>query len=182
MRASLAAALTGLIFLAACQQNPPPQTVAPPPAHRFTLTDQYGKGITVGQNGGMPTALYFGFAHCKDICPQTLARLGRARSKAGLTASQLRIVMVTVDPHRDTPAKLKAFIDRVGVQAYALTGSSTALHSVYRNYGVVIAPQKNDLSHTDYIYLIDAHGRLPDLASPSTPANALAEKLRKLVD
>ncbi len=130
----------------------------------------------------MPTALFFGFTHCKDVCPQTLSLLGTARSKAGLNAGNLAIVMVTVDPARDTPAVLKQFVATRHVQAEALTGSSLQMHGVYRSYGVVIYPQKSDLSHTDYIYLIDAKARLREALSPQEAPGTVALHLRKLVD
>lgn len=155
---------------------------APPPAHVFTLADQNGKRVTIGNNGGTPTALYFGFAHCKDICPQTLQRLVHARAQAHLLPSQLRVAMVTVDPAHDTPVALAAFLRKTRVDAIALTGSLRQLHPVYRSYGVVIEPQKGgDLGHTDYVYLIDRQGELVNALPPQTALSKVATELRRLV-
>lgn len=151
-----------------------------PPAHVFTLTDQNGRRVTVGQRNGEPTALYFGFAHCKDVCPQTLERLNAARKKAGLSPDQVRIVMVTVDPARDTPAKLKKFLGKTQVQAVALTGPAKQLRGVYREYGVIVQPAAHDIGHTDYVYLINRAGRLTGALSPQTAVADIAQRLRTL--
>ncbi|HET7813298.1 MAG TPA: SCO family protein [Candidatus Baltobacteraceae bacterium] len=180
MRFAIAAAAVCLAFSACAQPSNVEHTAVAPPAYRFTLPDQNGKPVTVGQPNA-PAALYFGFTHCKDICPQTIQKIERARKLAHLTPQQLRIVMVTVDPARDTRDALKAFIAKTGVDASALTGTSRQLHSIYRAYGVVIAPQKGgDLGHTDYVYLIDHNGRLPQVFSSDTAANAVAQRLSRL--
>ena len=152
------------------------------PAARFTLTDQHGSAYTLGENRGQAVALYFGFSHCKDVCPQTLALLGKARTQAHLTPGRLRIVMVTVDPARDTPSALAAFIKRVGVQATALTGTRAQLQRVYKAYGVDVEPQKDDIGHTDMIYVIDAAGRLREVFGPDMPLHAVADDLEAIVD
>lgn len=180
---SLRAVAVLLALTAACShQSAVEKKLVVPPAHSFTLRDQNGSNVTVGVAGPGATALYFGFAHCKDVCPQTLAMLGRARALAGLNPQQLRIVMVTVDPAHDTPALLKAFVQKTGVQALALTGTNLQLHGVYRAYGVVIEPQKNDLGHTDYVYLIDRHAGLSAVVSPQTAPNTVARQLRNLLN
>lgn len=176
------AAAAALLLLAACSSPPAVTRVTLQPAHPFTLSDQNGKRVTVGRSGEIPAAVYFGFAHCKDICPQTIERLGRARSDAGLTPAQVRIVMVSVDPARDTPAALKRFIAKTGVDAQALTGSLRALHPIYKAYGIVIFPDRTgDLTHTDYVYLIDRQGRLASAVTSTTPMSAVARSLKSLV-
>jgi protein SCO1/2 len=172
--------------LAACASHAQPlhgtELSPAKPAARFTLTDQRGATYTLGENRGQAIALYFGFSHCKDVCPQTLALLGKARTQAHLTPEKLRIVMVTVDPARDTPPALAAFVKRVGVQATALTGTRSQLQSVYKAYGVDVEPQKNDIGHTDMIYIIDANGRLREVFGPDMPLHAVADDLRAIVD
>ena len=154
----------------------------PPQAHDFTLTDQHGRAYSLAQSRGQAVALYFGFAHCADVCPQTLALLGKARSRAGLTPQQLRIVMVTVDPSRDKGAALQRFFDKVGVQATGLSGARAQLQPVYKAYGIGIQRQKHDIGHTDTIFLIDAQGRLRELLDPSAAPSAVAADLRAIVD
>jgi protein SCO1/2 len=173
------------LTLAACAARAPLHGTVfaqPPPAHEFTLLDQNDRPYALSNSRGQAVALYFGFTHCKDVCPQTLALLGKARAAAGLTPNQLRIVMVTVDPHRDSAQAIQRFFRRVGVQATGLHGSPENLRAVYREYGIGVQPEKNDIGHTDGIFLIDARGRMRELLDPQTPLNAVAADLRAIVD
>lgn len=182
MKLAIAAAAACLLLSACGQPSNVQKTSTAPQAYRFTLTDQDGKRVTVGQPDA-PAALYFGFTHCKDVCPQTMQKLERARKIAHLTPQQLRIVMVTVDPAQDTRAALKAFVTKTGADAFALTGSLKQLHPIYRAYGVVIAspaPKTGDIGHTDYVYLIDHNGRLAQVFGAQTAANAVAQRLLRL--
>lgn len=157
--------------------------VTPPrPARAFTLIDQGGHAFTLSGERGSAVALYFGFTHCKDICPQTLALLGNARTQSGLTPEQLRIVMVTVDPKHDTGAAMRTFFSRIGVQATGLTGTPAQLHAIYRAYGIAVEPQKHDIAHSDAIFLIGPGGMLQELLDPRTPVNAVAQDLRAVVE
>jgi protein SCO1 len=185
-RVAICIALAFLVLAtAACAHRPAlhgTALVPPPLAQDFSLSDQYGKPYSLAQSRGHTVALYFGFAHCDDVCPQTLALLGKAREAAGLTPHDARIVMVTVDPARDSAKALQAFIRKVGVQATALRGSPAQLRPIYRAYGVVVKPQKNDIVHTDTIFLIDGKGHIREILDPQTPLNDVAADLRAIVD
>jgi protein SCO1/2 len=158
------------------------QLLPPKPAAAFTLTDQDGRPFTLAQMRGQAVALYFGFTHCADVCPQTLALLGKARERAGLTPRQLRIVMISVDPRRDSPRALRAFFRKIGVQATGLVGSPSEMRRVYHDYGIAVEPQKNDIAHTDTVFLIDAQGRIRELLDPQTALKDVAADLRAIVD
>ncbi len=172
------------ICAASCAAAPPRHGTVlrpPAPAHRFVLTDQSGAAFALGARADRSTALYFGFTHCRDVCPQTLRKLAAARSRAGLTPLQLQIVMVTVDPKRDTPAAMRAFFSTLHVRARGLTGTPLALARVYRAYGAAVEPQHGDIGHTSSIYLLDNDGRLCELLPPSASTAAIADDLRALV-
>ncbi len=154
----------------------------PQPAHRFTLEAQDGSPYVLAESGHQPAALYFGFTHCKDICPQTLAKLGKARTRAGLSPQQFPIVMVTIDPARDTRAAMKTFFAKTGVQGIGLMGSRAQLAPVYQAYGVAIKPEKDDIGHTDYVYLLDREGRLAELISPQMSIQDIADDMRATVE
>jgi protein SCO1/2 len=170
--------------LAACSQQPalhgtplnPPQ-----PAKSFTLIDQNGAQFSLAAQRGRAVALYFGFTHCRDVCPQTLAKLAKARERDGLTNAQLAIVMITVDRRHDSRAALRAFIRKIGASAIGLTGSETTLRHVYRDYGIEVKPESGDVLHTDTIFLIDSGGRLRELLDPGTPLEDIAADLRAVV-
>lgn len=181
------AAIVLLLFAGACSGRPAPQLhgmqLSPPqPAAPITLTDENAARFSLAQTRGQAVALYFGFTHCRDVCPQTLALLGKAREKAGLTPAQLRIVMVTVDPKRDSPAALRAFFRRNGVQATGLTGTAADLRRAYAAYGIGVQRQSRDLAHTDTIFLIDRHGRIFETLVPETPAKDVAADMRAVLD
>jgi protein SCO1/2 len=187
MQAQVALLLAALFALSACGPHAAPalhgtQLVPAQPASNFTLTDQDGEPFSLAQARGQAVALYFGFTHCKDVCPQTLALLGKAREKAHLQPAQERIVMITVDPRHDSPAALRAFFRHVGVEATGLTGTPSQLQSIYRAYGIAIQPQKGDIVHTDVIFLIDANGRIVETLAPETPLKDVAADLRSVLD
>jgi protein SCO1/2 len=179
--------LAALTMLAACSPHvkTPLHGMQLSPAQaapNFTLTDQRGKPFSLAQTRGEAVALYFGFTHCKDVCPQTLALLGKARDKARITPQQLRIVMVSVDPRHDTPAALRAFFARVGVDATGLTGTPAQLARVWHAYGIGVQPQKHDIAHTDAIFLIDPRGRIVETLVPQSPLKDVAADLRSVLD
>src|SRR5487761_2747553 len=149
------------------------------PAPNFTLVDQNGHQFSLARQRGNVVALYFGFTHCADICPATLAELGKARQASGV-ASHVRILLVSVDPTHDTPAALRAFIAKIGVRATGLTGTKSQLVRVWKAYGVSVEPNGSDVGHSDYIYFIDPRGRLRAVASTSEPLSHLSANLRNL--
>lgn len=183
----LLASLGAAIALAGCAAHAPAQLhgmqLSPPqPAANFTLTDQNGKRFSLAQTRGEEVALYFGFTHCQDVCPQTLALLGKARRNAGLTPEKMRIVMVSVDPRRDSPAALRAFFTRIGVQATGLTGTARQLARVYHAYGIATQQQKDDIAHTDTVFLIDPQGRIVETLVPGMLLKDVAADLRSVLD
>lgn len=180
-------ALCTIVALAACASHASAplhgmQLTPPERAKNFELTDQNGEAFSLAQSRGQAVLLYFGFTHCADICPQTLALLGRARADAGLTPAQVRIVMVTVDPRRDSPGALRAFFKKIGVDATGLTGTPAALKAVYRAYGIGVEPQKKDIAHSDLIFLIDPQGRIRETLAPESSLKDVAADLRAVVD
>lgn len=187
MQVQLKAALGLLFALAACAPHTRApmhgtQLAPPQPAANFTLTDQDGEHFSLAQARGQAVALYFGFTKCKDVCPQTLALLGKARARARLSPAQVRIVMVSVDPAHDSPQALRAFFARVGVEATGLTGTPAELRRVYRAYGIGVMPQKDDIAHTDVIFLIDANGRIVETLAPEVSLKDVAADLRSVLD
>ncbi|HZZ64589.1 MAG TPA: SCO family protein [Candidatus Baltobacteraceae bacterium] len=172
------------LALQACATHRPlhgTEISATQPERAFVLTDQRGRPSTLGGPSGHFTALYFGFTHCADVCPQTLAALANARSRAGIADSQLKIVMVTVDPARDTPKAMRAFLAKLHVRALGLTGSKKQLQHVYRQYGVAVVPEKDDIIHSDDVYLLDRQGRLRELIHASAGAGEIAQDLQTVI-
>lgn len=135
-------------------------------ASAFRGTDHTGRpfAFAPGQRG-KTTALFFGFTHCPNICPLSLAYLDKVR--AALPPEQRRqfeVIMVSVDPARDTPARLGAYVTYFG-QARGVNVPAAALGAVARAYGVGyqkagLGADDYQINHTTATYLIDARGRL----------------------
>ena len=91
------------------------------PALEFTLTRDDGQSVTQKSYLGEPVLLYFGYTHCRDVCPTTLADLATAIKQLGPDANQVRVLFVSVDPARDTPAVLKSYVNVFGPWFVGLT-------------------------------------------------------------
>lgn len=140
---------------------------ARPPAPDIRATDQNGKPFSLASLRGREVALFFGFTHCPDICPLTMNYLQKTR--AALPPAQrdnVRVVFVSLDPARDTPAKLKDYVGFFGPGVTGLNIPEPALSGVAKSYGVgyqkasVRSANDYQINHTAATYLIDPQGRL----------------------
>src|SRR4030067_2588401 len=104
----------------------------PVPARDFTLIDQSGKPFTLSQAHGTLVLLFFGYTHCPDVCPITLADFGRIKEQIGATADKVRFVFITTDPDRDTPERIAAYLANFDPAIIGLTGDSATLEMVWR--------------------------------------------------
>ena len=167
MTLRLAFALTSAL-LAGCAQAAAQHftgvAVPPAAAPNFTLTSDTGAPWTLGAQHGKIVALFFGFTHCTDTCPETLAKLAavlRAQPHANA-----EIVFVTIDPQRDTPAVMHAYIRRFsGARIVGLTGTPAQIANVERAYNVWSKPLPDphggsdyDEAHSAFTFLIDRSG------------------------
>lgn len=169
-----------LLVLTACAGSAPALhgTVIDPPRQAAPLEgrDQNGTAFALTSLRGTPAALYFGFTRCKDVCPQTLALLQRARDRAALRADQAKIVFVSVDPRHDTPATMRAFLEHRKLTAIGVVGTPPQAAAAESGYGVAVKPHGDDLLHGDFIYMVDKGGRLRELLHPySTLADISAD-------
>lgn len=138
----------------------PPQTAAV-----FTGTDQLGKPYTFAPQG-KTTALFFGFTHCPNICPLTLSYLQKVREKLPPAQQKdFQVVLVSVDPARDTPAQLKSYMDYFGTGT-GVNVPEPQLGQVARSYGVgyskadIKSKDVYQINHTTATYLIDRTGQI----------------------
>lgn len=176
------AARFAALLLAGCASAPQlhgtplPQRAAPP----FTLTDQNGHAHALRSDAGKVVLLYFGFTHCKDVCPQTLQKLERATRESGLGPG-VTTLFVSVDPARDTTAAMRDFLLRRNSSAVGLTGTLARLRSVWRSYGVDVRAERNDIGHGSSVYVISRDGMLRELLHDDTAVTAIASDLRTIV-
>jgi protein SCO1 len=159
------------------------------PATDFTLRDQNGAAWTLSAQRGKAIALTFGYTHCADTCPATLAKLARIASGLGPRANGFEVAFVTVDPQRDSPAVLRAYLARFGSdRLVGLTGSPSDVAAVERAYYVWAQqiPGKHgghdyDEAHSSAIYLIDANGAIRTLQGDDDSQATLARAIGDLL-
>ncbi|GGO93716.1 SCO family protein [Stakelama pacifica] len=140
---------------------------------------------------GDVTALYFGYTYCPDICPMTLSNMGRALQRMGDAAKNVRVLFVTVDPRRDTPAEVEKYVKAFGPQFVGLTGSEDQLARVAKRYRVAYSvspdpdPAKYEVTHSSALFIFDRHGEarlLENSLSTDKPDIAgVADDLTRLV-
>ncbi|OXE37605.1 MAG: photosynthetic protein synthase I [Phenylobacterium zucineum] len=159
----------------------------PGPGGDFTLTDQTGKVFTQDDLKGKWSAIFFGFTYCPDVCPTTLGVLGRAQGLLGPKAKDFQVVFVSVDPERDTPEKLKAYLDNESFPkgTIGLTGSKDQVAGAARAYRVFFeksgAGSDYLVNHSTATYLMDPKGRfarvLPFGLGPDDTARQISEAM-----
>ena len=129
--------------------------------------------------------LSFGFTHCADTCPATLAKLTRVRRSLG-TSGRIAIAMVSVDPRRDTPAVLHRFVQHFDGRIVGLTGRPAdvaAVESAYHVWaqrlpGKVRGGAGYDVAHSAVIYFIDPSGRIRNISDDDASDGTLANAMR----
>lgn len=136
------------------------------PQEDFTLTDQYGEPFRLADHRGKVVLLFFGYAHCPDICPVTLSNWARVEKKLG-SERGVEFVFVTVDPERDTAEKLREHLAIFSATIRGLTGTEEEMARVYERLGIF--REKRTFSdsamgyvvdHTSTMLLLDREGRV----------------------
>lgn len=187
------AVLAAVFALAACQ--PVPQ---PPPfqatditgaafARDFRLTDHNGRVRTLADFRGKIVAVFFGYTHCPDVCPTTLSDFARALDRLGPQAARVQVVFVTVDPERDTPELLQAFVPAFNPSFLGMYGDEATLRQLAKEYKVVY--QKTSvkgaddylIDHSAGTYVYDPQGRLRLLMPYGSSPEAIAQDLKTLL-
>ena len=155
------------------------------PAPEFRLAGSDGAPLTLARFHGKVVALAFGYSHCGDVCPVTLATLAQARRQLGAQAAGFQVVYVTVDPERDDAAQLKAWLAAFDPSFVGGTGSVPALDAVDKLYGVSVKrmPSANGavFGHSSSVYLIDGQGRLRAMMPYGHAAEDFAHDVRLLM-
>lgn len=183
-RALAIAALLGLTPAAAGAQQ---AAGAGAIGHPFRLAAADGRIVTDRSLIGKVTVMLFGYTNCPDVCPTTLSAASAGAAQLGGAARDVRILFVSVDPGRDTPAVLRAYASAFGPRVTALTGSPRALAETARafraNWSVTRgADGAVAVSHTGLVYLFGRDGRLAKLLPPGAPSARYAVELRRILD
>ncbi|HEY3596032.1 MAG TPA: SCO family protein [Paraburkholderia sp.] len=155
----------------------------------FSLTGDDGKPVTGNTFKGRTSLVYFGYTHCPDVCPETMARLLQVIGKLGPDAQQVRILFITVDPARDTPRALRDYVGAFDAQhARGLTGSSQQIEALAKRYRVAYQMEKRDprgdyeVTHSSAVYIFDSQGHARLLATDHDTPDDIARDLRRIIE
>ncbi len=173
-----------LLTMPGSAPTPPQQTVSQGFGGPFTLVDSRGQPFHSSTLQGKPYALFFGFTHCPDTCPTTLARLVRLRRAVG-GDDAFRIVFVTVDPERDGPKEMAAYSNAFGGPIIGLTGSQAQIDKVKKQFGIYsqkVPTGDGDytVDHTATVLLFDSEGKFVATLSPDEADPMAIAKLKRM--
>jgi protein SCO1 len=161
----------------------------PRQAPDFTLPSAGGVEFQLRRLQGKVVILTFGYSSCPDVCPTVLAELAQVRVRLGAAAKRVQVVYVSVDPERDTPARLRAFTEQFDKTFVGLTGPAEQLAGVWKAYGVSVVrkdlpgstPPSYLVHHSASVFLIDPAGRLRVMAPFGTPSDDVLHDVRALL-
>ena len=151
----------------------------------FTLADVDGKPRSLAEFRGKVVLLSFGYTHCPDVCPTTLAKFAEARRLLGTAGGRVQALFVTIDPERDTAELLRAYVPAFDPSFIGLRGSEAQTDAVtkafHANYQIVEYQGNTLVDHTASTYIIDTQGR-PRVVTPyDQTARSLAEEVAALL-
>lgn len=159
------------------------------PDLNFNLTDDTGKSATGDLFNGKTTLVYFGYTHCPDVCPETLARLTQVMQKLGPEAKNTRIAFITVDPARDTAAVLHEYVGAFDAEhTVGLTGSDHEIEWLAKRYRVAYQMEKRDpggaydVTHSSAVYIFDSNRHARLLATDTDSVDNITGDLRRVIE
>lgn len=156
-------------------------------AQGWTLTDQHGQVRTLKDFSGKAVVVFFGFTQCPDVCPTALQEMVQAKQLLGKQADQLQGVFITVDPERDTPEVLTAYMANFGPDFVALRPTLEQLPKVTKDFKIYYkkvegkTPTSYTLDHSAGSFTFDPQGRIRLYNRHASGAAALAEDVKILL-
>ena len=153
----------------------------------FALASTAGGTFTQADLRGKPSMVFFGYTFCPDVCPTTLAETTALRSQLGLTADDVRIIFVTVDPERDTFDAVKGYVEGFDPSIIGLVGDETETSNVKAAFGAFSEKRGEPgdpyylVDHTALVYLIKADGTFQGTISYEESSDMALGKLKRLV-
>lgn len=159
------------------------------PMGEFTLTDHRGNPASLSDFRGKVTLLYFGYTFCPDVCPTTLNEFAQAlENLSQKEQEQVQLLMVSVDPQRDTVEVLAEYLAHFNPTFLGLTGTEEEITAAAADFGVFYQKQEGSVDtgylvdHTASVFAFNKEGDLRVVYSFNTPAKEIASDLRRLVD
>ena len=159
---------------------------SPEPSFDFTLTGVNGD-VSLSDFRGKMVLLYFGYTFCPDICPATLANVGQALRDLGTKAEDIQVIMVSVDPERDTPEKLAKYVAQFHPSFVGITGSQEELDKVASLYGIFYQKTEGSnatgylIDHTATLLVLDRDGYLKLVFPFGVTSDEIADDLKYML-
>ena len=153
----------------------------------FHLTDHTGKPRALADFRGKVVVIFFGYTQCPEECPTTLSRLATAMQKLGPDAARVQVLLVTVDPERDTPEVLSQYVPAFNPTFLGLYGDAAATAEVAKEFKVLYQKQPGptpgtySMDHSTGTFIFDREGRLRVYESYAQGPDALAHDIRALL-
>ncbi len=152
------------------------------PRLKFHMTSG-GKPVSAEDFRGKVVALYFGFTHCPDVCPATLANLTDMLGK--VNSPDVRILFVTVDPDRDSDAVMADYAKAFSPQMVGLRGGRNELANLARTYRIAYGVKKGppyEVNHSNAVYFFDREGKTRLVTTDTGNTSAVAQDVKRLLD
>ena len=149
----------------------------------FELTNQDGKRVTDQDFRGRYMLVFFGYTYCPDVCPTTLQLMSQALDKLGSQGAGIQPVFISIDPERDTPETLKAYVANFSPRLIGLTGSAGDIAKVARAYRVAYSKVENGgpkaylMDHSSIIYMMGPDGAFVKHFTYTTDVDGLAKDI-----
>lgn len=159
---------------------------SPEPSYDFTLTGANGD-VSLSDFRGKLVLIYFGYTFCPDICPATLANVGQALNQIGTKAEDVQLIMVSLDPERDTPEKLAEFVGHFHPSFIGITGTKEEIDTVASLYGIFYQVNQGSdatkylIDHTATLLVIDREGYLKLVFPFGVTAQEIADDLKYMI-
>lgn len=178
-------------FLAACSDAKPSfasvDITGVDYAKGFALADHNGQQRQLSDFAGKVVLVFFGYTQCPDVCPTTMADMAAIRKSLGADAARLQVLFVTVDPQRDTPTLLKAYMENFDPSFLALVPTAQQLSDMARDFKIYYKRVEGK-THTSYTmdhsagsYLYDPKGQLRLFSRYGSPKEALTKDIQTLL-
>lgn len=189
VRPAVLAAVT-LVMAAACGKEAPAHGMSlpePQVAPALVLHDSRGQAFDLSAQRGRAVLLFFGYTHCPDVCPATLADFARARRALRLAPERLRFVFVSVDPERDTPAIAESYAWQFDSTFVGLAPTPAQLDTIKAAWGFAVAREEMPgmtgygVTHPAGVFFIDRSGKVRFVFAPGTKSDDLAADLKRLL-
>ncbi len=193
MRRQVAAAVGSafcLLVLSGCRDDYkfygiPLNPMVTAPAGALTRGD--GSRFAIGSQQGKASLVFFGYTHCPDICPTTLADWKRVKSALGGEAARVNFVFVTIDPETDTPEVMKSYIAKFDSSFVGLSGEPAQIDSIAKAFGVTafaagtLESGHTAMAHPSRVYLVDPEGRIRFVYPPGLKPEEIADDVKHVL-